>query len=218
MAFDLKDYVDVAERLAEFYKGHPSGRIVTEVLENTDKRVTVRAEAYRTTEDQAPAGVGHSSMGIPGSTPYTRGAELENAETSAVGRALVMAGLASKRIASADEVAAKRTPTEVPEHSVPTPRPASGGIDLVAAAKSIFEDDMPPAPADPAEDVVVLPPISALAADSVCPTHRKAWTFKEGVAKATGRPYAFWACDVKDDAGFCKAKPKASWVALQGGR
>jgi hypothetical protein len=46
-------------------------------------------------------------MQIPGATPYTRGSEIENCETSAVGRALVMAGLPSKRIASDDEIKAK---------------------------------------------------------------------------------------------------------------
>jgi hypothetical protein len=47
-------------------------------------------------------------MQIPGATPYTRGSEIENCETSAVGRALVMAGLPSKRVASDDEIRAKR--------------------------------------------------------------------------------------------------------------
>ncbi len=215
MAFDLKDYVDVAERLREFYAKHPNGRVITELVEHTDARVTVKALVYRESTDQEPAGVDYSSLAIPGTTPYTRGAELENASTSATGRAIVLAGIPSKRVASADEVAAKRTPTTVPEPMRPAPSPASRDVDLFQAAKSIFADDLPPAPADPEEE---FRPIAALAADSTCPTHRKAWTFKEGVAKATGKPYAFWACDVKDEAGFCKAKPKASWVALQGGR
>jgi hypothetical protein len=214
MAFDLKDYVDVAERLAEFYKGHPDGRITTEVLENNDKRVTVRAEVFRTTLDTAPAGVGHSALTIPGSTPYTRGAELENAETSAVGRALVMAGLQSKRIASADEVAAKRTPTKAADIGTP-PSSASDDV-LYQAAQAIFADDLVEAPKPSLKDEFGL--ASALAADATCPVHKAAWTFKEGTAKATGRPYAFWACNAKDESGFCKAKPKASWVALQGGR
>jgi hypothetical protein len=75
----------------------------------------VRAEAYRglrrpELEFDPPAGTGHSYLAIPGKTPYTAGAELENAETSAVGRALVMAGLSSKTVASADEIRAKHKP------------------------------------------------------------------------------------------------------------
>ena len=123
------DYVEVADRIRAWYEAYPNGRIVTEIVQITDKVVVVKASAYRgETPDEQPAGVGHSSMNIPGSTPYTRGSELENTETSAAGRALVMAGLPSKKVASGDEIRAK-----------------SGGAapkadPLVAAAKNIFDD------------------------------------------------------------------------------
>ena len=115
-----EDYIDVAERLRAWYEAYPNARIETSIVSHTDSRVTVKALAFRgdTAEEQdtkqrpygfeeRPAGVGHSSMAIPGSTPYTRGSELENCETSAVGRALVMAGLPSKKVASSDEIQAK---------------------------------------------------------------------------------------------------------------
>jgi hypothetical protein len=123
MAFDksaLKDYVDVAERIRAWYDAYPNGRIETRIVEHNEKRVVIEARAYRGVKgdsgpsdelgfiDDRPAGVGHSAMQIPGATPYTRGSEIENCETSAVGRALVMAGLPSKRIASDDEIKAKR--------------------------------------------------------------------------------------------------------------
>jgi hypothetical protein len=123
MAFDksaLKDYVDVAERIRAWYESHPNGRIETRIVEHNEKRVVIEARVYRGTKgdsvpsdelgfmDDRPAGIGHSAMQIPGATPYTRGSEIENCETSAVGRALVMAGLPSKRIASDDEIRAKR--------------------------------------------------------------------------------------------------------------
>lgn len=125
MAFDktaLKDYVDVAERLRAFYGQYPEARVQTTIINLTPDRVVMRAEVYRTKDEQFPAGTGHSAMAIPGSTPYTRGSELENCETSAVGRAIVAAGLPSKRIASEDEVAAKRGPVdESPEPARQTP-------------------------------------------------------------------------------------------------
>jgi hypothetical protein len=151
MPFDksvLKDYIDVAERLRAWFEVYPNARIETSIVSHTDSRVTVKALAFRgDTSDldvsgrprpygfeERPAGVGHSSMAIPGSTPYTRGSEVENCETSAVGRALVMAGLPSKRIASDDEIRSKAGDTK----KQPDP--------IVEAAQKIFLDD--PAIAD----------------------------------------------------------------------
>jgi hypothetical protein len=103
-----EDYIDVAERLRAWYEAYPNARIETEIVSHSDKQVVVKAWAYRgEVAEEKPAGTGHASMAIPGSTPYTRGSELENTETSAVGRALVMAGLPSKKVASGDEIRSK---------------------------------------------------------------------------------------------------------------
>ena len=100
----MADYVPVNERIEQFYKAHPEGSLQSEIVELTENRVTVRATAYRTPDDPRP-GTGHSSLEIPGSTPYTRGSEIENAETSAWGRAIAALGFEVKRgLASAEEV------------------------------------------------------------------------------------------------------------------
>lgn len=118
-----EDYIDVAERIRAWYEAWPNGRIETRIISHSDSRVVVEARAYRGSRsdsgpddelgfvDDRPAGTGHSAMQIPGTTPFTRGSELENCETSAVGRALVMAGLPSKKVASGDEIRAKSSPT-----------------------------------------------------------------------------------------------------------
>lgn len=214
MAFDMKDYVDVAERLREFYEKHAKGRIITTVLEHTEKRVVVKAEVYREAQDAWPAGVGHSQMAIPGTTQFTRGSEMENAETSAVGRALVMAGLPSKRVASADEVEWKRASAPAQEHAAPAPTQQP---DLTAVAASVFGDDVvyvPPADSAPLKAAMAF---VANTADGQCPKHQQAWVLKPGgVSKTTGKTYnAFWACNGKDEDGWCRAKPKASWIAAQ---
>jgi hypothetical protein len=105
MAF-AQDYVEVADRIAEWYARHPEGRITTELVEMTNDRAVMKAYVFRDFNPE-PVGVGHSYLAIPGSTPFTKGSELENAETSAVGRALVMAGIPSKNVASANEVRSK---------------------------------------------------------------------------------------------------------------
>jgi hypothetical protein len=147
-----EDYIDVAERLRAWYEAYPNARIETSIISHTDSRVTVKALAFRgdTTDEQdtkprpygfeeRPAGVGHSSMAIPGSTPYTRGSELENCETSAVGRALVMAGLPSKKVASSDEIRSKAG--AVKPSPVVQDKQKSDDAKILLAAQDAFGDD-----------------------------------------------------------------------------
>lgn len=105
--FDLGDYVDVDARLRWFFELFPEGSLQAEVLvgpETGSPVITVKAYAYRTQDDQHP-GIGHASEVYPGTTPYTKGSELMNAETSAWGRALAAIGAPTKgHVASADEV------------------------------------------------------------------------------------------------------------------
>lgn len=126
MAFEqrsLDDYVDVAQRIADFRAMYPEGtlapldpaqpwRVVQ--AEGWDKDgkgpvtqsfLVVVAAAYRDRDDPRP-GVGMAWEVFPGRTPYTRGSELQNAETSAWGRAIIAVGASdSKRgIASREEV------------------------------------------------------------------------------------------------------------------
>src|SRR5215469_10605889 len=125
MAFEsrsLDDYVDVAERITEFRKQYPDGSLQPwnynepfrfMQAQGTDKNgeiiqqsfVVVVAAAYRNQDDHTP-GVGMAWEVFPGRTPYTRGSELQNAETSAWGRAIiaVLAADAKRGIASREEV------------------------------------------------------------------------------------------------------------------
>src|ERR1051326_7570968 len=110
--FDLGDYVEVKDRIKTFYELYGQGRLVAQPAQaltapDGKQRVVVRALAYRSPDDPYPA-VGQSWMELPGTTPYTRGSELENTETSAIGRAIGFLGiLIDKSIASGNEVRAK---------------------------------------------------------------------------------------------------------------
>lgn len=102
--FNMDDYVPVNERIEAFYQKHPEGSLQSEIVEHTETRVTVKAYAYRDRDDQRP-GTGLSSETIPGSTSFTKGSEVENAETSAWGRAIAALGFEVKRgIASREEM------------------------------------------------------------------------------------------------------------------
>ena len=104
----MRDYVPVSDRIDAFYRAHPEGSMQSEIVELTAERVTVKAYAYRTVDDPRP-GIGHSSLEIPGKTSFTKGSEIENAETSAWGRAIAALGFEVKRgLASAEEVRNKQ--------------------------------------------------------------------------------------------------------------
>jgi len=205
---DLKDYVDVATRIAAFKERYPEGTLQSEVVELTDKRVVVKAYAYRDQDDKRPA-VGHAAEPIPGSTPYTRGSELMVCETSAWGRAIAALGFEVKRgIATQEEVQAAQDRQIVP--AVTTPSDTS--------LTDVWQDDVKYIDDEPS--IAVATKLVAAAKDSQsgqCPKHLRPWAWKEGVAKASGRPYAFWSCDApKGPEGFCSEKPNIDWVRAQG--
>ena len=114
----LDDYVDVAERIGEFRERHPDGSLrgTFQMLEVGGQAIVAyRAEAFRTPDDQAP-GIGSAWELVPGRTPFTRGSELQNAETSAWGRAIIAVGAADAKrgIASRQEVANARAQRNMP--------------------------------------------------------------------------------------------------------
>lgn len=121
------DYVNVAQRITQFREQYPEGRLrpldpkkpYTVETVDGDTFIVYVAAAYRSPDDKLP-GVGSAWEPFPGPTPFTRNSELQNAETSAWGRAIVatLAADTKRSIASAEEVqnrAAEReqlTPTQ----------------------------------------------------------------------------------------------------------
>jgi hypothetical protein len=130
----LSDYVDVAERIRIFRDKYPNGSLQPANLEKPFELVNIGektflvyiAAAYRSPEDTRP-GIGSAWEPFPGTTPYTKNSELMVAESSAWGRAIVAALAAdTKRIASLDEVRARRQAEEVRHPSADAPqRPQS---------------------------------------------------------------------------------------------
>ncbi len=106
MAIDLSDYVPVAERIVKFRTEYPDGRLISEIVDTGHADyVAVKAYVYRTPDDPRP-GVGLAWEKVPGPTSFTKDSELQNAETSAWGRALIAAGVAdaSRGIATREDI------------------------------------------------------------------------------------------------------------------
>jgi hypothetical protein len=110
-----KEYETVASRVARFRAEHGDKYgIITDVVNRNDEQVVVKAMIIRYGEvlrdkdgaytDQAVIATGYAEESRSSSS-INRTSALENAETSAIGRALANFGLAGTEYASADEVA-----------------------------------------------------------------------------------------------------------------
>ena len=118
----MDNYVDVATRLKLAFERWPELRIQEthrEIVEMPDKTCFIRCVVtiWRTADDPIPV-IASACEVYPGRTPYTKTSESEVGYTSAIGRALAMAGIgANKSIASRDEVEAaqSRQPTRLAE-------------------------------------------------------------------------------------------------------
>lgn len=117
MAF-ADDYISVNERVDKFLERYPDGRVQTEIAHLSDALVIMKAIVYRTADDVRP-GIAHSQLSIPGKTNFTRDSEVENAETSAIGRALAFMGFETKKgIASREEVQSRQhEAVRAPQHT-----------------------------------------------------------------------------------------------------
>ena len=103
LPFDTGAYAPVADRIALFYERHPTGRIITDLVERAEV-VVFKALVYRAAGDALPAATGWASERV-GDGEINAVACVENTETSAIGRALANLGFtASARRPSAEEM------------------------------------------------------------------------------------------------------------------
>ena len=115
--YNMDGYVTVVERIALFYKRYPEGSLQMDPPVFTEVEgkhyVIGRAYAYRTADDTRP-GVGTAWEVIPGTTPFKRGSEVMNLETSAWGRAIGSLNIGiDKSIATWDEIEAAKAPNTI---------------------------------------------------------------------------------------------------------
>ena len=97
-------YVMVKDRIKEFHKLYPNGRISTELIEMSD-RFIFKATVIPDMENASRYFDGHS-VEVVGSTQINKTSALENCETSAIGRCLGNLGIGiDESFASGDEVA-----------------------------------------------------------------------------------------------------------------
>ena len=149
MAFDLQGYVTVAERHRLALEKWPELRVQEtppKLIEAGNQLfIEVTTTVWRTPDDPLPA-IASCWEAFPGTTPYTRGSEQQNASTSALGRCLGLMGVAIEAgMASKDEIVLAKQRNSVQRHPS-SDRPAKHE-QLRVVSNSEPEPPPPPGPA-----------------------------------------------------------------------
>ena len=127
-----KEYKTVAKRVQEFRASYATWSIITDVVKIDDEQVLIKAQIINPDNQVVATGHGHE---FRAASQINRTSYVENAETSAIGRALACFGLGGTEFASADEVANaihQQKTVHAPTQSI---TPTAGALDNFNAAE-----------------------------------------------------------------------------------
>ena len=120
--FNLEEYTTVRERVIEFWKRFPNGRIEAEILDWSDKRFIVVARLYREATDEKPFSTGFANEVIT-DRGVNKDFALENGLTSAIGVACGHANIGIDKHKPSREEMTKVVATKVVKPAVADVKP-----------------------------------------------------------------------------------------------
>jgi hypothetical protein len=192
MAFNLDDYEPVEARLEKWHGIYPDGRIETEILEHSDTRFIVVCKLFKTEADSKPC-----ASGVASETITDRGVNatsaLENCETSAIGRALANAGFAAKnKRPSRTEMDKVNRAEYKPKYSAPGSKSAAMEMALHIVDQKSKTDNPLPMQVEWSVGETIAQIAEVVDVSFTC--RHGDMVKKEGIAKASGKPYAGYVC------------------------
>ena len=213
MAFNLEDYTTVQERSNIFWERYPNGAVRTRIISESDTRVIVVCELFRDNSDEKPFATGHAKEVIS-DRGVNRDFALENCETSARGVAFKAANIGTEKNGPSREEMVRVNEKQF------TPKYGRPGSKSAAMEYALHLTDT--LSKDSANEPV---PVAWSIGDSISqigevPTVKFTCRHgdmvkKEGIAKATQKPYAGYVCSAPKgdqcDAKWAKLTSAGSW-------
>jgi hypothetical protein len=213
MAFNLEDYTTVQERSNIFWERWPNGAVRTRIVSESDTRVIVVCELFRDNSDEKPFATGEAKEVIS-DRGVNRDFALENCATSARGVAFKVANIGTEKNGpSREEMARVNEKQFKPKYGAPGSKSAAMemALHLVDSQSKDNNDGSVPVMWSVGESVAQIGEVVAVG--FTC--RHGDMIKKEGVAKATKKPYAGYVCSAPKedqcDAKWAKLTAAGTW-------
>jgi hypothetical protein len=190
--FNLEDYTTVQERSNIFWERFPNGAVRTRIISESDTRVVVVCELFRDSTDAEPFATGHAKEVIS-DRGVNRDFALENCETSARGVAFKAANIGTEKNGpSREEMVRVNEKQFKPKYSAPGSKSAAMemALHIVEQKSKAIPDGSGPVEWSVGETIAQIGEVVSVGFTCKHGDMVK----KEGLAKATNKPYAGYVC------------------------
>jgi hypothetical protein len=216
MAFDLSDYTTVQERSNIFWERYPNGAVRTKIVSESDTRVIVVCELFRDSADERPFATGEAKEVIS-DRGVNRDFALENCATSARGVAFKVANIGTEKNGPSREemarVNAKESEPFKPKYGRPGSKSAAMEYALHIVDTQSKDNTNEPKPVAWTVGESITQIAEVLDVSFVC--RHGDMVKKEGIAKATNKPYAGYVCSAPKpdqcDAKWARLTAAGTW-------